>query len=53
MPNVLWIWDANNLSLKAVLIQIQPIKSFTWSDNSEFLTFCTGFYFLCLLFYVN
>jgi len=42
MPNVLWIWDANSLSLKVVLIQLQPIKCFVWSENSDFLAFCTG-----------
>lgn len=42
MPNVLWIWDVNTLSLKTVLIQLQPIKNFTWCDNSEYLLFCTG-----------
>ena len=42
MPNVLWIWDIASLSLKVILIQLQPIKSFTWSDNSEYLVFSTG-----------
>jgi WD40 repeat protein len=42
MPNVLWVWDVNSLNLKAVLIQLQPIKSFVWSENSDFLAFSTG-----------
>lgn len=42
MPNVLWIWDVSKLLLKTVLIQLQPIKTFTWCDNSEYLVFCTG-----------
>ena len=46
MPNVLWIWDVNNLNLKAILIQLQPIRSFTWSQNSEFLAFCTGILYI-------
>jgi len=42
MPNALWIWDINTLSLKALLLQLNPIKTFTWSENSEYLVFCTG-----------
>ena len=42
MPNVLGIWDVNSLSLKVILIQLHPIKHFTWCENSDYLVLCTG-----------
>mmetsp|Transcript_31906 Transcript_31906/g.5776 ORF Transcript_31906/g.5776 Transcript_31906/m.5776 type:complete len:107 (+) Transcript_31906:928-1248(+) len=42
MPNTVWIWDMNTLSLHVILNQILPIKSIEWSPKSIYLAFCTG-----------
>jgi WD40 repeat protein len=41
-PTVLWIWDMLTLTLSVVLIQLQPIKSVSWSPRSLHLVICTG-----------
>jgi len=40
-PNVIWIWQVSSLSLHTVIIQISPIKSFTWSPTDHMLLICT------------
>lgn len=42
MPNTLWIWDIQTLSLAGVMIHQKEIKAFSWSANSNVLFFCTG-----------
>ncbi|CAD8064929.1 unnamed protein product [Paramecium sonneborni] len=42
MQNCVFIWDMELLTLKAIMVQILPIKFFTWSKNSTTLTVCTG-----------
>ena len=41
MPNTLWIWQINSLSLHSVIIQLKPIKSFSWSPTDHMLLICT------------
>ena len=41
IPNVVWIWDANQLCLKAVLIQSTSIKCICWNPTKPQLILCT------------
>ena len=42
MPNTVWIWDITSLTLKVVLIHLQPVKTFSWSARTNDLAICTG-----------
>lgn len=42
MPNTLWIWDIQRLTLCTVLIQGAAIKCIKWDPNRTRLALCTG-----------
>ena len=41
-PHALFIWEIQTLELKSILYHQNPIKSFTWSKNSNQLLLVTG-----------
>lgn len=41
MPNVLWVWQVSSLSLHTLIIQIKPIKHFSWSPTEHILLIST------------
>ena len=41
MPNTLFIWQINSLSLHTVIIQTKPIKHFVWSPTEHILLIAT------------
>lgn len=34
-PTLIWIWDTNRLSLKALLVHSAPVRTFAWADASR------------------
>ena len=42
MPNVLFIWDLNYMSLQTVLIHLNEISHFDWAKNKNILFISTG-----------
>jgi len=42
MPNVLFIWDLNYMSLQTVLIHLNEISYFDWAKNKNILFISTG-----------
>ena len=42
MPHAVWIWSCKTLSLYAVLIHRNVVRSFRWSPNQTRLAICTG-----------
>ncbi|CAG0887314.1 unnamed protein product, partial [Cyprideis torosa] len=44
MPHAIWVWNLATLSLKAVLLQLEPVRCCTWDPHpSETrLALCTG-----------
>lgn len=42
MPNTVWIWEMQTLSLKVILQHLQQIKYFSWSPTTNDLAICTG-----------
>ncbi|XP_046332030.2 WD repeat-containing protein WRAP73-like [Haliotis rufescens] len=42
MPNALWIWDVQKLTLSAVLVQAAPIKCVQWDSSQTRLALCTS-----------
>jgi hypothetical protein len=42
IPNVLFIWQVNTLTLYSVIIQINPIRSFSWSPSENILILISG-----------
>ncbi|KAG7163726.1 WD repeat-containing protein WRAP73-like [Homarus americanus] len=42
MPATIWIWSVPKLSLKAVLVHVNPVKEFTWDPRQPRLALCTG-----------
>lgn len=38
IPNVIYIWNMNSLSLYSIVIHIRPVKSFTWSTTEHLLS---------------
>lgn len=41
MPNVVWIWQVSSLNLHTVIIQLKPVKHFSWSPTDHMLIICT------------
>ena len=42
MPNTVWIWEIVTLSLKALLVHLQPVKTLAWCPRNNDLAICTG-----------
>lgn len=42
MPQSLWVWDMQRLSLLAVLEQTAPVRCFVWDPRRPRLALCTG-----------
>ena len=42
MPHAVWIWSSKSLSLYAVLIHRNVVRSFRWSPKRAQLAICTG-----------
>ena len=42
MPTTIWIWDMTTLELASVLIHTNPVKSFSFSPNSNDLYIVAG-----------
>uniref|UniRef100_A0A8C1V1C5 WD repeat containing, antisense to TP73 n=1 Tax=Cyprinus carpio TaxID=7962 RepID=A0A8C1V1C5_CYPCA len=42
MPQNLWVWDMQRLSLLAVLEQTAPVRCFVWDPRRPRLALCTG-----------
>uniref|UniRef100_A0A9J7XTA8 WD repeat containing, antisense to TP73 n=1 Tax=Cyprinus carpio carpio TaxID=630221 RepID=A0A9J7XTA8_CYPCA len=42
MPQNLWVWDMQRLSLLAVLEQTAPVRCFVWDPHRPRLALCTG-----------
>eukprot|EP01112_Ceratiomyxa_fruticulosa_P007573 TRINITY_DN1970_c0_g1_i3.p1 TRINITY_DN1970_c0_g1~~TRINITY_DN1970_c0_g1_i3.p1 ORF type:complete len:452 (-),score=74.72 TRINITY_DN1970_c0_g1_i3:49-1404(-) len=45
MPTALWIWDVSKLSLLALILQLQPVKTAKWDPNktrAPRLALCTS-----------
>jgi hypothetical protein len=42
MPNVLFIWNLNTMSLQTVLIHLNEIQCFKWHKNKDILFICTN-----------
>ena len=42
MPQTLWIWDMSSLELHAVIVQLLPIRTFSWSPQALSLAFSTN-----------
>ena len=42
MPSAVWVWDMTTLELTTVLIHLNPVKNFKFSNNSNELYMVTG-----------
>ncbi|ESN99643.1 hypothetical protein HELRODRAFT_176814 [Helobdella robusta] len=42
MPSSIFIWSLENLKCVAMLLHLQPIKTFSWDPSSPRLIICTG-----------
>ena len=42
MPNTVWIWEIQSLTLKAILLHMQPVKNFSWCPKNNDLAICTA-----------
>ena len=42
MPNAVWIWDAHQLRLAVLLLQLNPVREFSWDPIKSRLAVCTG-----------
>lgn len=42
VPNAVWVWDIQKLSLFVVLEQLSPVRSFQWDPQQPRLAICTG-----------
>jgi WD40 repeat protein len=41
-PNTIWIWDTAKLRLSAVLVHVEPVRSFVWHPRETLLAICTA-----------
>ncbi|XP_071527988.1 WD repeat-containing protein WRAP73-like isoform X2 [Panulirus ornatus] len=42
MPASIWIWNIPKLTLKAVLVHVNPVREFAWDPQQPRLALCTG-----------
>eukprot|EP00903_Cladosiphon_okamuranus_P005994 g5914.t1 len=42
MASALWVWDAEDLSLSSVVVQMESVRSAKWCPSRHTLAICTG-----------
>ncbi|CAN0526634.1 unnamed protein product, partial [Ectocarpus sp. 12 AP-2014] len=42
MASALWVWDAEDLSLSSVVVQMESVRSAKWCPARYTLAICTG-----------
>ena len=42
MPHVIWVWDMASISLVALLVHTNPVKTVEWDPKQPRLAMCTG-----------